>query len=309
MGNDIDDALALAMLHTLQRQGECRLLGVAISKGNPWASAYTRLVNDCCGDRSIPIGINEAAPTPEEGNFIRKISESHGELPGGEEEAVPMLRRLLAAQPDHSVVLVTIGFFTNVSRLLDSPPDDVSELTGLDLFARKVRFVSSMAGNFRPEENTGPDVGNPEFNIRTDVPAAQNFVSRCPAPIFFSGFEVGAAVRFPSTAIEELLVENPDHPIAAGYAAYLPMPYDRQSWDQTAVLQAVRPEAEYFESSSAGTVKIDDEGYITFEPSEKGLHRHLILPGQNIPTVLAAIITLSTSFPATEACGPVTSIP
>lgn len=34
MGNDIDDALALGLIHTLQTRGECRLLAVTLSKDN-----------------------------------------------------------------------------------------------------------------------------------------------------------------------------------------------------------------------------------------------------------------------------------
>src|ERR1041384_6492330 len=37
MGNDVDDALALAVLHALESRGECRLIAVKITKANPWA--------------------------------------------------------------------------------------------------------------------------------------------------------------------------------------------------------------------------------------------------------------------------------
>lgn len=296
MGNDIDDALALAMLHELQRLEECRLIGITISKGNPWAAAYTRLVNARCGNPAIPIGEGKDAPTPEDGNFIRLLAEPQGN-PLVAEDAVALLRRLLAAQPDQSVILVTIGFFTNVSRLIDSPSDEISDLDGRALVARKVRFVSCMAGNFRPEISTGPDVGNPEFNIRTDIPAAQNFVEKCPCPIFFSGFEIGAAVLFPAVEMEKILAVEPHHPVAAGYAAYLPMPYDRQSWDQTAVLQAIRPDAGYFELSKPGYVRIDAEGYTEFAFDQDGPHRYLSLPTEGIPRVREAIIALSIQFP------------
>ncbi|HEY6991450.1 MAG TPA: hypothetical protein VH369_23845, partial [Bryobacteraceae bacterium] len=37
MGNDVDDALALGVLHALSNRGECRLIGVTLTNANPAA--------------------------------------------------------------------------------------------------------------------------------------------------------------------------------------------------------------------------------------------------------------------------------
>jgi inosine-uridine nucleoside N-ribohydrolase len=296
MGNDIDDALALVMVHELQRMGECSLAGITISKENPWAAAFTRLVNARCGNPDIPIGVVRNGATPEDGPFIRKIAEPYGQ-PTECEDAIRLLRKLLRDQPDHSVVLVTIGFFTNVAHLLASDSDDISPLGGRKLVERKVRFVSSMAGNFSHEAASGPDLGNPEFNVRTDIPAARHFVNECPAPIIFSAFEIGSAILFPGALIDEILAIEPGNPVAAGYAAYLQMPYDRQTWDQTAVLYAVRPGERYFDLSAPGVVRIDDQGFTEFAPRPGGLHRHLILREDRSQQVRDTIAELSIRFP------------
>jgi len=44
-----------------------------------------------------------------------------------------LLREVLAGQPDRSVVIVQVGFSTNMARLLDSEPDQYSALTGHEL--------------------------------------------------------------------------------------------------------------------------------------------------------------------------------
>ena len=59
MGNDVDDALALAMLHALESRGECRLLAVTITKDNPWSAVYVDLVNTFYGRARIPVGSGE----------------------------------------------------------------------------------------------------------------------------------------------------------------------------------------------------------------------------------------------------------
>ena len=53
------------------------------------------------------------------------------------------------------------------------------------------------------------------------------------------------------------------------------MPYNRQTWDLTAVLYAVEREKNFFGYSEWGTLKIDDTGATTFTVNAKGKHRHL----------------------------------
>lgn len=116
--------------------------------------------------------------------------------------------------------------------------------------------------------------------------------------MIFSGFEIGSAVMFPASAIEPILAAEPDNPVAAAYAAYIPMPYDRQCWDQTAVLHGVRPDAGYFDLSEPGRVTVDAGGYTRFSPDPAGTHRLLVLPEAGIDRARDAIIRLSTAFPA-----------
>ena len=56
MGNDIDDALALAMLHALTDRGECQLIGVTLTNANPAAVPYVRMINRFYGRADLPVG-------------------------------------------------------------------------------------------------------------------------------------------------------------------------------------------------------------------------------------------------------------
>src|SRR5579863_3572768 len=77
MGNDIDDALALALLHALETRGECRILAVTITKDNPWAAPYVDLVNTFYGRPNIPIGmVKNSKVTPQDSPMIRVPAES-----------------------------------------------------------------------------------------------------------------------------------------------------------------------------------------------------------------------------------------
>src|SRR5580698_10373555 len=78
MGNDIDDALALALLHALETLGECRIIAVTITKDNPWAAPYIDVVNTFYGRPGIPIGmVKGSGVTPEDSPMIRVPAERY----------------------------------------------------------------------------------------------------------------------------------------------------------------------------------------------------------------------------------------
>jgi hypothetical protein len=61
IGNDVDDVLALGMIHALESRGQCQLLAVTITKDHPWAAEFVDAVNTFYGRGDIPIGIVRAA--------------------------------------------------------------------------------------------------------------------------------------------------------------------------------------------------------------------------------------------------------
>jgi inosine-uridine nucleoside N-ribohydrolase len=164
-------------------------------------------------------------------------------------EAAPALLRRLLANAREKVVIVQTGFSTNLAALLDSPD-------GVALAKEKVALVVAMAGNFAD--------GAPEYNVKIDVASARDVFERWPTPIVFSGFEIGRDLLYPADSIEHDFSYARPHPIAESYRAYHKMPYDRPTWDLTAVLQAVRPAHGYFDLSGAGTVQVESNGVTHF---------------------------------------------
>jgi inosine-uridine nucleoside N-ribohydrolase len=296
MGNDVDDALALAMIHALESKGEARLLAVTITKDNRWAAPYVDLVNTFYGRGSIPIGVVRNGKTPADsrmiqvpagrtkpdGSFVypRRITGSADAA-----DATVLLRRILSAEKDHSVTIVQVGFSTNLARLIESADDR-------KLVAKKVRLLAVMAGAF-PE-------GKPEYNVKTDIPAAKRVFDAWPTPIVASGYEVGLSLLYPAASIERDFSYVPDHPIADAYRAYKQMPYDRPTWDPTAALYAIRPNAGYFSLSEKGVISVDDEGRTHFREDPKGSHRYLTVNDAQRAVVLKAMIELASLPPAAK---------
>jgi purine nucleosidase len=315
MWSDIDDALALAMLHALQDRHEINLVAVTVSTGEKWCASYVDLINTFYGHPRVPIGLvrngldTEAFrkiyptvtwPVTRYTELLSQERQQNGSLVYPHRlidgtrapEAVSLLRKTLAAQPDGSVVMIQVGYSTNLARLLDSAADAVSALNGPDLVRKKVRLLSVMAGNFAAS-------GSPEFNLESDVPAAQKLFSYWPTPIVASGFEVGMALLYPAVSIERDFSYVEHHPIVETYRTYAEetsrtWPHAHPTFDLTAVLYAARPDRNYFSLSKPGRITVLQDGGSRFDESEKGSHRYLMLSeGQKARTLEAMVMLVS----------------
>ncbi len=308
MGNDIDDAIALAMIHSLQKRGACELLAVTITKDHPQAAAYVDAVNTFYGYPDVPIGVVRDGAKQEGGGKFNLLADEKNpdgsfryphDLLSGEDapEAVDLLRQTLAAQPDGSIALAQVGFFTNLARLLDSKPDKHSPLPGKELIAQKVKLLSIMAGAFQTVSFNNRYL---EYNVRLDIPAAQKLAKEWPSPIVWSGFEIGYACTYPHESIERDFDYVPHHPVKEAYYLYNPPPHDRPNWDPTAVLYAVYPDRGYFELSPPGAVTVADDSATVFRPGKnnQGRDRFLILNDTLNARTREAIVQLASEPPA-----------
>jgi purine nucleosidase len=307
MCGDCDDVLALGMIHSLESRGACRLLAVTVSADHDRAAPFVDAVNDFYGRGGIPIGVVGKGGVVEKSGFLSLADQrDDGTLRYPRDldsaKSVPaatsVLRAALQGQPDGSVAVVQVGFATNLARLLESPPDDVSPLDGLALVRKKVRLLSLMAGDFAPRKEGDRPKG--EYNVVKDVPSSRTLAARWPTPMIWSGFEIGIALPYPAVSIERDYGYVPHHPVADAYVRRNPPPHNRPTWDLTSVLQAVHPDRGYFDLSPPGTVSVDPDGVVHFAPDPAGLHRHLILRPEQRPRVLEAEVQLSSQPPASR---------
>jgi inosine-uridine nucleoside N-ribohydrolase len=332
MWSDIDDALALAMLHALQDRGEINLLAVTISTNDRWSASYVSLVDSFYDHPQVPIGIigeggmdleviRKRIPTVTwpVTRYTQRLSERTNEdgtwayprnLSDGSPapEAMTLLRKTLSAQPDGSVVMIQVGYSTNLARLLKSPPDAISALDGQQLIAKKVRLLSMMAGNFGEAVVEGKVLskGSPEFNLLADVPSAQVLFANWPSPIVASGFEIGLALPYPPESIEHDYKYVHDHPIEETYLTFCEelkprthwsCPHAHNTFDLTAVLYAARPDRDYFSLSSRGKITVLEDGSSRFEENPSGRDRYLILREEQKARTLEAMAMLASQPP------------
>lgn len=299
MGNDVDDAMALAMIHALQSRGECELLAVTITKDNKWAASFVDLVNSFYGRTEIPIGLVHDGKTKDDGKYIMQVASAkdNGKLRYSYDlkpqqnimDATELLRKTLSAQKDRSVVIVQVGFSTNLARLLETKADKYSPLSGLELTARKVKLLSVMAGSFK---QIGEHKRYLEYNVLTDVPSAKKLFDQWPGQIIVSGFEIGIAVPYPPESIQKDYEFVEHHPIKDAYELYCGLSHSRPTWDLTSVLYAVRPERDYFGLSQPGCVTVEDDGFTSFNEMADGKHKYLTLTEKQMIRVIESMVYL-----------------
>jgi inosine-uridine nucleoside N-ribohydrolase len=227
-----------------------------------------------------------------------------------------LLRETLAAQPDASVVIVEVGYSTNLARLLGSAPDAISPLDGRELVARKVRLLVIMAGSYRQAD--GDLAGNtaksnslpkqePEFNLAVDIASAQALFAHWPTRIVATGVEVGLTMRYPPESILNDYRYMQNHPIAQTYRVFceerralrpaLTCPHSHATFDLTAVLYAARPDRNYFSLSSPGRITVLDDGSSHFEEDHAGMHQYLMISAEQKDRTLEAMVMLASQPP------------
>jgi len=248
MDTDCDDAGALAILHALADRGEAEILATVVSSRYRWSVPCVEAINRYYGRPDLPIGApkTEWADTARRGSrYARQIAEQYAtRLKSNDDapDAVDVYRRVLAAQDDASVVIVTVGYLTNIRDLLASKADAISSLDGPALVRKKVSRRVCMGGRYPETLNPGV-FGNFKPDPSSAVIAARDW----PGSIYFTG--LGENIQTGGR-----LHETPaDNPVRRVYKLYLRDRKTRPSWDPIGVLLGVRSKADFWRFTPAAT--------------------------------------------------------
>lgn len=295
LGNDVDDVMALQMLLNYQKQSKIQLLGITVSKANPYSMLYVDGYCKYNGNKNIPLGYVYEGPNKDDGKYIKqtldtiidgeKILNTSFNLSHKFAEAYKLQRKILSSQPDNSIVIIATGPLTNLYRLLLSKADNYSKFNGLKLIQKKVKKLIVMGGNFDVYGKSSP-----EWNIVQDIRSAQIVFDKWPTGIIASGFEVGQKILFPHQNICKNLPNGEKHPLSISYKLFDKMPYDRPTWDLTAVLYAINPKSNYFDISNFGKISIDNKGNSLFLPQKGGKHQYLSINDNKMVNTTNALI-------------------
>jgi inosine-uridine nucleoside N-ribohydrolase len=284
MGPDYDDVGALTLLHAFADNKEAKILATMASTNYEGVAAVLNVLNTYFKRPDIPLGV-AAAHALAIKDFQHWTDTILARYPhrinnnDEAEDAVKLYRKILAGNPDSSIVIVTVGFLTNMSDLLQSQPDEHSPLAGIALVNRKVKRLVCMAGRFP---------AGSEFNIEKDGRSSKYAFEHWPGEIIFSGWEIGSKIKSGISLLNDRSIDN--SPVKdvfkIGINASAEDREGRMSWDQTAVLVAVRGVAPWY-TMQKGSIQVDEKGHNTWD-TNAGKQYYLV--ASRPPTEVETII-------------------
>ncbi|HLW19570.1 MAG TPA: nucleoside hydrolase [Cyclobacteriaceae bacterium] len=266
--SDVDDVGAVAMLHTLADHQVIEILGMIVTSDDKHAPSCTDALNHYFGRPDIPIGVEKGIKLSEFSKYTKQISaEFEHNLASYDdaEDATGLYRRLLSMQPDSSVVIISIGHLTNIRKLMESKPDQHSELTGMELIQKKVKLWSCMGGTF-PE-------GKEANFYRPDPESTRIAVKSWPGEVVFAGWEIGNSIITGADYLKKAI--STKSPVWRAYQLYNNFA-GRPSWDQASILYAISPSGDYWDVNNEGFVRVEEDGSNKWVDGKESNHGYLV---------------------------------
>lgn len=267
MGPDYDDVGAMAVMHSLADSGQVNILATMASNQSQYIAGVLNVLNTYFKRPNIPVGVVRgravrlAAWQKWDSALVAKYPHTIKNN-NQAQDALSLYRKILAAQPNGSVTIVTVGFLTNMADLLESKPDKYSPLSGKELIRKKVKQLVCMAGRFPSGK---------EFNVDRDPVSSKIVFEGWVTPIVLSGWEIGSAVHTGLPLTQNANIKN--SPIKDAFS--IAMPFDKQdaagrmSWDQTAVLVAIKGYEAYY-NAVEGRFLCHEDGSNRWDLAGKG---------------------------------------
>lgn len=251
--SDVDDVLALALLHSYEKAGSVKLLGVVVTSNDSCSFSCADAINCYYGRPNIPIGYLKTQNditrlsrytcqvSKEFPHEIKEISQTA--------ESADLYRRLLAESSDASVVIVTVGGLTSLQNLLKSKPDKISRLNGEQLVQCKVKKWICMGGQLPRGK---------EANFYKPDPLSTVYcLEHWKNEVVFVDVEIGFKIITAGKYLKDNLTKN--NPVYRSYELYNNFA-GKASWDQLAVLMLNEKSKEFFDIVSDGYMTATDDG-------------------------------------------------
>ena len=262
MDTDCDDAGALGLLLKYVKNNKVDFLGIIADTPTEYAAPCCEAICNWYGIE-VPIGAvstekykadprfesyrKHRAGISEEKYYNAILSKRVGKTDKDYTPAATLYRKLLANAPDNGVTVVCVGLFTAVYELFKTQGDEISPLSGTELFAKKVKCVVSMGNADYPEQEKF------NFNYKMDKVSSIEFFKKCPVSVYISkmGTDIITGKYFSAKLPNE-------HPLRIAYESFMGGEgIGRQSWDLIALLYAIKPNSGNFETKTYGTVKFN----------------------------------------------------
>jgi inosine-uridine nucleoside N-ribohydrolase len=228
---DYDDVGAMAMLHAFADKGEARILATISSNAFETTVPTLSVLNTYFNRPDIPVGVVKA------------------DKPN--KDCSQQWAQAIIANYPHALQS-------------NDQADENSPLDGKALVKKKVKQLVSMAARIGKDGKTGY-----EFNVMVDPAATKKVFAEWPTPVIISGFEIGEKILTGIRLIHNDRIQN--SPVKDAFSVALAKDSNtigRNSWDETAVLIAVRGIAPWFGSRKVN-FDVEADGKNVLIPGKK----------------------------------------
>jgi inosine-uridine nucleoside N-ribohydrolase len=269
MGSDVDDAGALAVLHKLADRGEARIAGVMFSSGrNKYGVGTCAAINAWYGRKGVPLGQYKRDDVGDPKNYYSEqiARGAYGQTAiDSAPDIVTVYKQILRKQPDQAVTIVTVGHPHVLAYLM-------RDMESAALVRAKVRRWIAMA-----YAGTSP---TRDWNFGRN--GAENYLREVletwPTDLYISS--EGEDIMTGNRKLPLTPAANPvreayrlwSHPAVPGASA---LSRGRSSWDQIAVLFAVRPQ--YFEVEDGGSLEQAANFKTFWNPARQNPKHHRVM--------------------------------
>ena len=250
IGSSTDDLLAMHLLYRMMQVGQIDLKGIMVDREGLNFLRMADIMNTYYGFNNIPIGqVHDGAKDPnvyidywkmadpitytDEPVFARTLTDEQLQNTPAAEK---LYRKILSESKDRSIIIVSLGFTTNLAHLLETGPDEYSPLTGVELVRQKVALLSQMGGHLIDDDGAG-------YNFKNDKDNTRIVFDKWPTIILFSPSETGDLFEYaPETIFADLQAGNlTDSPIYHAYSHHN-CNTGQCMWDVMTILHMTKPE-------------------------------------------------------------------
>ncbi len=197
MGDDIDDAFALATLLTNQDKFEILGITTCFGRTDDRAKVVLKMLYET-GQTHIPVAIGRnTSNTSERANWYAEQyywAQGFEKLKPIKQSAVDFIIENIRKYPKE-VIVISVGPVTNMADIIEKEPQALK-------LAKK---IYAMFGSFYSGYNS-PEV-MAEWNVKVDIPASKKFVNSG-ADIVYAGLDITSMVKLDKARRDLLLMRQ-----------------------------------------------------------------------------------------------------